>query len=155
MIDKKTLTEAVNEAIKDTDLFVVDIRIEPADSIVVELDSPDAMDIDTCSDVTRRLHEILGPELDDYDLEVGSAGVTAPFRVRQQYVKNLGNDVEVLTGDGRKLKGRLAAVDDDTFTIETEVKVKTPGEKRPHVETVSERIAYDNARRVQYAISFK
>lgn len=155
MIDKQTVTAAVEQAIKDTDLFIVDIRFEAADSIIVEVDSPGRLDIDTCSDVTRKIHEILGDELDNYDLEVGSAGITAPFKVRQQYLKNIGNDVEVLTADGRKLKGVLTAVGDEAFTIETQVKVKNPGDKRPHIETQSESVRYDNARRVSYDIKFK
>lgn len=150
MIDKQTVTDAVMKAIEGTDLFVVDVRFAAADSIIVEVDSPDSLDIDTCSDITRRIREELGDGLDEYDLEVGSAGITAPFKVRAQYLKNIGNDVEVLTADGRKLRGVLTAVGDDTFSIEYGVKVKNPGDKRPHIEMQTEQIAYDNARRVAY-----
>lgn len=154
MINKETVTEAVKEAIKDTDLFLVDVIFRPADSIVVEIDSPSGLDIDTCSDVTRKVHEILGDELDDYDVEIGSAGVTAPFKVREQYLKNLGNDVEVFTTDGQKLRGVLTSVDDETYTVAVDVKVKNPGDKRPHIEQQTRTLRFDATKRITRELKF-
>ncbi|MDE5650503.1 MAG: ribosome assembly cofactor RimP, partial [Duncaniella sp.] len=86
---------------------------------------------------------------------VGSASLTAPFKVRGQYEKNLGNEVEVLTGDGKKLKGVLTELADDTFTIEVSRKVKEPGAKRPVMVNEPVVIPFDQAKRVNYLINFK
>ena len=138
MIDKDLLTGTVNDAIAGTDLFVVDIRISPDNVITVEVDSPTAVDIDECAAITRKIEEKFDRDTEDYELEVGSAGITSDFKIRAQYTKNIGNDVEVLTRDGRKLHGVLTAVapgepSDHSigFTVEIPVKVKEPGAKKP------------------------
>ena len=47
---------------------------------------------------------------EDYELEVGSAGLGQPFKVPQQYINFIGKEVEVLDADGIKVKGILKAV---------------------------------------------
>lgn len=155
MIDKQTVLSAVEEAIKETDLFVVDVAVSADKSISVEVDSPGSLDIDTCATLTRRIEELLPPELEDYDLEVGSAGLTAPFKVRGQWEKNLGNEIELLTNDGRKLAATLVALGDDSFTVEYQVKEKLPGEKRPRLVEKKEEIPFSNVKKANYLLKFK
>lgn len=136
MIDKNFIEQSVADAISGTDIFIVDIRIDADNNIVVELDSPGVLDLDTCAGISRRLNQCLEERgEDDFSLEVGSAGITSPLKVRGQYLKNVGHDVEVLTRDGRKLRGTLASVADSgnplAFTLDVAVKVKEPGAKRP------------------------
>ncbi len=131
MIDKNEVRRLVEEAIAGTDAFVVDVTVSAANDIVVELDSATGIDLDFCADLNRSLNEKLDREDEDYSLEVGTASLTAPFKVKGQYEKNLGNEVEVLTRDGKKLKGVLTAVTDEDFTLEVTRKVKEPGAKRP------------------------
>lgn len=155
MIDKQIITELVNEAIENTDVFVVDITVSTANDIVVELDSPTGVDLDFCADVNRKINDALDRDKEDFSLEVGSASLTAPFKVRGQYEKNLGNEVEVLTGDGKKLKGVLSELSDDTFTIEVSCKVKEPGAKRPVLVNRPVVIPFAEAKKVNYLINFK
>ena len=137
MIDKQLLTDTVLRAIDGSDNFLVDIRVSPSNEIVVEIDSPEGVDIDTCARITRLIEDTFDRDTEDYELEVGSAGLTAPMRVRGQFLKNIGKPVEVLTGDGRKLHATLAGVNDDAtqFTVAVETKVKEPGAKRPVLRT--------------------
>ena len=156
MIDKQLLRNTVDEAIAGTDIFVVDIRISGSNDIVVELDSPSNLDVDTCARITRRIEEVFDRDTEDYSLEVGSAGLTAPFKVRGQYLKNIGNEVEILTRDGRKLRGTLVDVaDDDHFTVEIPTKVKPEGAKRPVIENIPQTFAPADCKSVQYVINFK
>lgn len=141
--------------IDGTDIFVVDIKVSPDNDIVVEIDSPDNIDVDTCAAITRRIEEVFDRDTEDYSLEVGSAGLTAPFKVRGQYLKNIGNEVEVLTCDGRKLKGVLTAVaDDGRFTVTVPTKVKHEGAKRPVVEDVEHVLDPADCRSVRYNLEF-
>ena len=78
MIDKNLLRESVEKAIEGTDLFIVGITVSAQNNIVVELDSPGSLDIDTCAAVTRAIEKDFDRDVEDYDLEVGSAGLTAP-----------------------------------------------------------------------------
>lgn len=155
MIDKKLLTDVVEAAIEGSSLFLVDIQVNPGNSIVVEIDSAEGVDIDSCAAITRKIEEAFDRDIEDYELEVGSAGLTSPFKVRGQYEKNIGNEVEVLTTDGRKLKGTLTEVADETFTIEVVRKVKEPGAKRPVEIAEPMTINYIDTKYVKYLIQFK
>ena len=155
MIDKARLTEVVEDAIKGTDMFLVDITVSADNRIVVELDSETGMDIDACAAVTRRIESEFDRDAEDYELEVGSAGLTSPFKVKAQYMKNLGNEIEVVTRDGRKLQGTLASVGADDFTVEDPTKVRHEGAKRPVIEQVPSVIAFDNVKTAKYVINFK
>ncbi len=156
MIDKELLRTTVLEALKGTGAFLVDIQISKDNDIVVEVDSHDDIDLDFCAGITRKIEEKFDRDVEDYSLEVGSAGLTAPFKVVEQYTKNLGKDVEVLTKDGRKLHGVLTAVDGDTssFTIEVPAKVKEPGAKRPTVRQVPEHLKMDECKHVKHEFKF-
>ena len=155
MIDKQQLTQTAEQAIEGTSIFIVDIKINPGNAIVVEIDSPDSIDIDTCAKITRQIEATFDRDVEDYELEVGSAGLTAPFKVKGQYLKNIGNEVEVLTSDGRKLQGVLTAVGDNDFTIEVAKKVKEPGAKRPTLVMEPTTIEMSNTKSVKYLINFK
>lgn len=155
MIDKQLLTATVDDAIAGTDIFVVDIKVSPDNSIVVELDSPEGLDIDTCAEITRKIEAAFDRDVEDYDLEVGSAGITAPFKVRGQYLKNIGNEVEVLTKAGQKLKGVLVEVaENGDFTIEVPTKVKAEGAKRPEIVNVAHTFAPADCKKVNYLLKF-
>ena len=63
-------------------------------------------------------------------LEVGSAGITAPFKLLRQYQKNIGNEVEVLLKKGEKQTGVLKSVDEEGIVLTVVKKVKPEGAKR-------------------------
>ena len=79
MIDKQLLKDTVEEAIAGTRLFLVDIAVKPGNNIIVELDSVDGIDIDSCVAVTKKIESVFDRDVEDYELEVGSAGLTSPF----------------------------------------------------------------------------
>ena len=155
MIDKQLLTQTIEQAIEETSIFIVDIKINPGNAIVVEIDSTDNIDLDTCASITRKIEDVFDRDTEDYELEVGSAGLTSPFKVKGQYLKNIGNEVEVLTCDGRKMQGVLTSVDDETFTIEVAKKVKEPGAKRPTIVMEPVTLRIDSTKSVKYLINFK
>lgn len=155
MIDKNLIKEIVEESIAGSDVFIVDVTVTPANVITVELDSRQGLDIDTCARITREIEAKVDRDVEDYELEVGSAGLTAPFKVAAQYEKNIGNDIEVLTRDGRKLTGRLTAVAAPMFTIEVQRKVKEPGAKRPTVVSEPVELSMENVKKACYLINFK
>ncbi|MBS7352950.1 MAG: ribosome assembly cofactor RimP, partial [Muribaculaceae bacterium] len=123
MIDKMLLEQVLTKGMEGTDLFIVDVTIGKDNNIVVEIDSDTSVDIDECVRLTRLVESHFDRDKEDYDLEIGSAGLTSPLKVERQYHKNIGNEVEVLTADGRKLKGVLKAVDSEGFVLTTEQKV--------------------------------
>ncbi len=155
MIEKALVEQAVSRALEGSDMFLVDLTVSADNRIVVEVDSMKPMDIDSCAQLSRRIEESLNRDEEDFELEVGSAGLTSPFKVKAQFDKNIGNEVEVLTRDGRKFSGKLTEAGDEIFTVEVARKVKKEGAKRPVVELQPETMAYGDVKSVKYVINFK
>lgn len=157
MIDKQEIIDAANAAIDGTELFLVDVSVSADNRVVVEIDSAEGVDIEQCVRLSQAIRAAVDPEKEDYELEVGSVGLTTPFKVIEQYVKNIGNQVDVVTRDGRKISGRLVEINtaDNRFTLEVTCKVKEEGKKRPVMKTVAEEFAIADCKSVTYAIDFK
>ena len=154
MIDKNLLVSTIEKALEGTDMFLVDATVGNDNRIVVEIDSDTAVDIDSCASLSRTVEATFNRDIEDYELEIGSAGLTSPMRVPRQYVKNIGNKVEVLTRDGRKLKGTLDSADDKGFTIKITKKVKPEGAKRPIMAEEPLTFGYDEIKHTIYLIEF-
>ena len=131
MINKETIQTLTEEWLQGNDYFLVDINFAADDRIVIEIDHADGVWIEDCAELSRFLQERLGDELGEFELEVGSAGLGQPFKVAQQYVNHIGDTVEVLELDGKKLQGVLKAVDGNSFTVTVQEKQKQEGKKRP------------------------
>lgn len=156
MIDKTALIDVVNKELEGSENFLVDVEISPDNRIVVEIESLCSyVSIDDCAKLTRAIEAAFDRDKEDYELEVGSAGLTSPFKVRNQYIKNLGNGVEVLTKDGQKLKGTLKASNEEDFVVSILVKVKLEGEKRPKMIEEERTFRYDEVKYTKYLIEFK
>ena len=157
MITKETLQTLVEEWLNGhSGYFLVDIQTEGGDDrIVIEIDHADGVWIEDCADLSRFLQERLGDELGDYELEVGSAGLGQPFKVAQQYVNHVGDDVEVVTADGTKLKGVLKSVEGRLFTVTTQEKQVPEGKKRPVKVDVDRTFSMDEVKQTKYVLSFK
>ena len=155
MIDKNVVTQIVEEWLEGKDYFLVDVTVSPDDKIVVEIDHADGVWIDDCVELSRFIESKLNREEEDYELEVGSAGIGQPFKVLQQYRIHLGKDVEVMDKTGKKWAGVLTEVTENNFTIIVEVKVKSEGAKRPKLVEQSVTFTYDEIKYTKYLISFK
>lgn len=155
MITKETIKKEVEEWLKNGDYFLVDIQMGGDDRIVIEIDCIDGVWIEDCAALSRFLQERLGDELGDYELEVGSAGLGQPFKVEQQYINHVGDQVEVLTADGKKLTGTLKQVDGRIFTVTTQEKQVPEGKKRPVKVDVDRQFSMDEVKSTRYLLEFK
>lgn len=154
MIDKTQVKEIVESYLLGSDKYVVEVTVRPDNLIVVEIDSDTSVAIDDCIKLTKFIESKLDREVEDYELEVGSAGITQPFRVLRQYQKYIGKEVEVLSRDGRKLAGLLKDADEQGFTLTIAKQVKPEGAKRK--VTVEEDIpfTYEEIKYTKYIIRF-
>ncbi len=155
MIDKNVVKKLVEEWLKDKDYFLVDVEISLDDRIVVEIDHADGVWIEDCVELSRFIEDHLNRDEEDYELEVGSAGLGQPFKVPQQYHNFVGQMVEVLDADGKKVKGLLKSVDGNNFVVTVSEKVKVEGKKRPVLMDVDHTYQMDNVKYTKYLISFK
>lgn len=155
MIDKNLVREIVEEWLADKDYFLVDVEINSGDRIVVEIDHADGVWIEDCVELSRYIESKLSRDEQDYELEVGSAGLGQPFKVVQQYINYIGKDVEVLTADGKKVQGVLKSVDGEDFVVTVKEKVKVEGKKRLVLQDVDHNYNMNNVKYTKYLISFK
>jgi ribosome maturation factor RimP len=154
MIEKKTVCQIVEEWLEDKDYFLVEVTVSPDDRIVVEIDHTEGVWIEDCVELSRYIESKLNREEEDYELEVGSAGIGQPFKVLQQYLNHIGKDVEVMTKDGRKLTGTLKEADEQHFTVSVPTKVKEEGAKRPKIVDLDNEFSYDDVKYTKYQIKF-
>ena len=152
MIEKKTVCQIVEEWLEGKDYFLVEVTVSPDDKIVVEIDHAEGVWIEDCVELSRFIESKLNREEEDYELEVGSAGIGQPFKVLQQYYIHIGQEVEVLTGDGRRLAGILKDADEEKFTVGVQKKVKTEGSKRPKLVEEDETFTYEQIKYTKYLI---
>ena len=143
MITKELVEKVAQEYLKGTDYELQTCEIDKDKNILVEVDRLGVVDVDFCALLNRHivdaLQELTHGEMDDYSLEVGSVSLTAPFKSRIQYEKNLGHNVVVTDQEGKRHSGQLVSVDEDTFTVDAK-------------ETMTFR--YDEVKQVKYNITF-
>ncbi|NDW19027.1 ribosome assembly cofactor RimP [Dysgonomonas sp. 216] len=155
MIDKTLIKEIVEEYLVDTPMFLVETVVRPGNIIVVEVDSKDGVGIDDCIALSKYIESKLNRDEEDFELEVGSAGITSPFKIPMQYEKNIGNEVEVLTKDGQKISGVLKSNNETKFTVTTTKMVKPEGAKRKVAVEEDQTFGYDEVKYTKYIIRFK
>lgn len=155
MIDKDVVKRLVEEWLEGKDYFLTDVTVSADNRIVVEIDHEEGVWIEDCVALSRHIEDRLDREEEDFELEVGSAGIGQPFKVLRQYEIHQGDRVEVLTADGRKLTGRLGGVGAETFTLTVEEKVKSEGQKRPKLVERDITFRYDEVKHTKYLIDFK
>ncbi|MBR0360869.1 MAG: ribosome assembly cofactor RimP, partial [Paraprevotella sp.] len=144
----------VEEWLDGKEYFLVDVTVSADDRIVVEIDHAEGVWIEDCVELSRFIESRLSRDEADYELEVGSAGIGQPFKVLRQYVNHVGKEVEVLTADGKKLRGVLTAANEEQFELTVSVKKKLEGEKRPRMVEEVMSFRYSDVKYTKYLIKF-
>jgi len=139
MISSEVVRDIVLSVTGNTAIFVVDIWVDSANKISVEVDKPDGITIEECVMISRAIESDLNRETEDFELEVSSPGLNLPFKVMEQYRKNCGRQVNVVKRDGQKIIGILQHADDEGIILEIETKIREAGQKRP--KTVMQTVA--------------
>ena len=154
MIAKSKVTEIVNQWLEGKEYFLVHVIVTNDDRIVVEIDHADGVWIEDCVELSRFIEANLNRDEEDYELEVGSAGIGQPFKVLQQYVNHIGKEVEVLACDGKKYRGVLARAEAEDFAVTVQVKEKPEGAKRPVLVDKEYAWKYNEVKYTKYLINF-
>jgi ribosome maturation factor RimP len=155
MIDKKFLIQHTEQFLEGSDNYLIDVIINPGNIISIEIDNINGVNIDDCVELSRYIESKLDRDEEDFELTVGSVGLTAPFKMLKQYQKNIGNEVEVLTRKGEKLFGVLKSADEDQFTITISKKVRLEGAKRKTEVSEDLQFKYKEIKHTKYLIRFK
>ena len=151
MITKEKIQFLLEEVLSD-DMFIVDITVGTGNSILVSVDSNAGISVGECVQISRHIESSLDREVEDFSLEVSSPGLSLPFKVLRQYLKNIGREVEVVTKSGEKQKGILKSANTEGFELEFLVKGRVDGKKVE--ETKSLTYSFDQMKTVKIVISF-
>ena len=155
MIDKQNVLNLIQEKLQGTGYELITFQVNAQNEILVEVDKLEGVDVDFCATLNHFLVESLDAQgVEDYSLEVGSVSLTAPFVTKMQYTKHLGHDVEVLAAAGKKYRGTLVSVDEESFAIDTEVMVVVEGKKRKQKEIQTLTFAYNAVKYTKYDLKF-
>lgn len=156
MINQQVVYTLAQKWISDReDFFIVDIKVTPSNSVIVEIDNYDKVTIDDCVDLSRFIEDYLDRSIEDYELEVGSAGLGQPFKVPEQYRKYIGEEVEFMLRDGQKQTGLLLDADEQGCRLKIKKKIKPEGSKRK-IEVEEElSCLFEEIKYVKYLIRFK
>lgn len=169
-MEKKQLQEWIGEYLKGTDYELITLEVSAGNDILVEVDRLAGVDVDFCAELNRFLVEKIEERYAgrtqtanadraqtefDYSLEVGSVSLTDPFKTKMQFEKNLGHDVEALV-EGKKYRGQLVSVDEETFSVDCEEKVKVVESQKSKVkrQIVTHTWRYDEPKYVRYDLKF-
>jgi ribosome maturation factor RimP len=133
MITKEKISPLVEEAIQNTDLFLVEVKVKPANVIEVFVDSDSAVNIDQCVQISRYVESKLDRDVEDFELSVMSYGLSGALKMERQLRKYVGKEVEVKTKEQGKLQGTLVSFDGKQITL-TPAPIKKPSKRKPAVE---------------------
>ncbi|MDR2131429.1 MAG: ribosome assembly cofactor RimP [Odoribacteraceae bacterium] len=135
----------------EKDLFLVDVTASTDNVIEVYIDSMRGVSVKECMTVNRALEAQLDRESTDFSLTVYSAGIGFPFKVPQQYEKNVGKSVVVKLSDGQKIEGTLLAHSASGITIAHEE--KGPAAKKRERITVEKEIPFTDIKEVRDVVT--
>ena len=155
MISKDTVRDIVLSVIEGTSIFVVDVKADSANKISVEVDKPEGITIEECIKISRAVESGLDREVEDFELEVSSPGLTEAFKVTEQYRKNCGRMVDVVKKDGQKLNGLLQQVDEAGIVLEVKTRIKEAGQKRPKTVMQTVALKFDEIKATKVTINFR
>ena len=154
MIDKSIINSLIEEKLKEADYYLVDVSVSSDNVVSIEIDNDNGVSIDDCVALSRFIEENLDREKEDFELEVSSSGITSPFKILRQYLKNIGKEVEMLLKSGIKLTGILKSADESGATLTVERKVKADDSKRKTTIEEDLTYSYDEIKYTKYIIRF-
>lgn len=155
MISKSTVEDIVNQHINAESEFVVDISISSSNKILVLIDSDEGITIDRCVQVSRAIEQSFDRDKEDFELEVSSAGLSSPLKVVRQYKKNIGRSLDVVLANGTKVRGKLIAASESSFSLEFEEKVMLEGKKRKELVVKTLEIPYTDIKTAYIVVTFR
>ena len=118
MAEQHIIEHLLEGILAGKDIFLVSVKVDNNNKILVHIDTQEGISIDECIRVSRELEEKLDRDREDFALEVSSPGLDSPFRVTEQYQKNVGRKINLVKTDGEKLEGVLKKTGENGIVLE-------------------------------------
>lgn len=150
MIDKVEILNLVREVLDGTDKFLVDLHISRDNRINISIDGDNGITIDDCIELSRHVEGHLNRDVEDFELNVASAGLDCPLKMVRQYKKNVGRSLKVETADGNTRQGELLEAADEKIVLKLDL---TKKQKKEGVSDVFECL-YKDIKTAKIVIKF-
>jgi ribosome maturation factor RimP len=154
MITKEQIQSITEQSIT-AEQFIVEIIVHSNNSIFVAIDGYNGVSIDDCVKLSRAIESSFDREVEDFELEVSSAGLSEPFRVIEQYKKNIDKSIDILLKDGSKLAAKLVSVTDTGINVLIEKSVKIKESKKKQIVRENKLIELEDIKHSKLILSFK
>lgn len=135
------------------DLFLIELKVNPDQSISVTLDGDRGVNLKDCMDISRAVEHSLDREEFDFSLEVGSAGAAAPLELPRQYGQHIGRTLEVLHA-GSRTEGTLLAADAKQITLGWKAREPKPVGKGKHTVRKETIIPFTDIEQAKVVLKF-
>jgi len=153
MISKQKIADLIEEHLYGTDKYLVEFNVSTGNQIIVFIDGDHGVTITDCIALSRKIESNLDREIEDFELDVSSAGLDLGLRVNRQYIKNIGRTVDVKLNDNTKWSGVLKAVDEQCITLELLAAKKK--KKTDEMIDLVKVINFSDIRETKVVITFK
>jgi len=157
MIESKIKT-LINNYLEGTEKFLVELKLTPSNKIIVEIDSDNIVLIEDCIKLSRFIESNFDRDVEDYELQVSSAGLENPLKLKRQYFKNIGRNTEILLNDGSRKSGVLNSVDEDGIELQEDLwTVNKKGKKIKKNQTAKSliKLLFTDINETKILVSFK
>ena len=124
MISEKQIKKWAEEQLKDTDCFVVHVKVSTDNAINVIIDGDTGVSISHCIDLSRYIEHRLDRDEEDFELKVLSSGLEYPFFMLRQYKKYIGKRIQLKLENGSEKKGLLQEANDEYIILQEETEKK-------------------------------
>jgi ribosome maturation factor RimP len=155
MISATDIRKMVEEHIKDTPVFLVDMTVSAGNVIRIYVDNDEGPSINNCVEISRLVEGSLDRELEDFELHVSSPGLDQPLKVVRQYIKNVGRGLKVIDLQGKTVEGILESADESQIVVKTREKRRIEGRKAKEWVEELHPFNYDEIAGAKVVISFK
>ena len=153
---KENINKLLAEALSlEPDLFLIDLSIDDQSRVIVVLDGDNGVSLEQCIKVSRYIEHQLDREVNDFSLDVSSAGATNPLQMVRQYKKNIGRKLAVHTTDNDNFKATLTQADDEQITLEWKAREPKPIGKGKHTVVKQLKVPYNKIEKATVQIQFK
>ncbi|MGQ0828519.1 MAG: ribosome assembly cofactor RimP [Bacteroidota bacterium] len=154
MITTEKIKKLAEEKIAGSSNFIVDISLRPGNKINLLLDNDAGVSIGDCVEMSRYIESNLDREIEDFELNVMSPGLTEPFKILRQYQKNIGKQVDILTKDNKRITGKLLSANDEGLVIEVKSKERIEGKKAKQLIINNINLTFNQIKQTKVVISF-
>jgi ribosome maturation factor RimP len=149
LITEQQIEDLILEHLDGGDKFLVALKVRPGNKIMVFIDGDSNVTIDDCVKLSRFLESKLDRDVNDFELQISSAGIDQPLKFARQYPKNIGRGIKVITAEGEMLIGTLVSADNNGINI------KIPAEKKKKIEERQIFVPFEKIKESKIEISFK